>query len=280
MRGSRVQAVVGELQGEKIDIIPWSHDAATFVVNALAPAEVAKVVLDEEAERIEVVVPDDQLSLAIGRRGQNVRLASQLTGWDIDILTEAEESERRQKEFAERTQRFIEALDVDEMLAQLLASEGFDSVEEIAYVEEKELASIDGLDEDTASEIQGRAREYLAKIAAEQDAKRRELGVADDVAEVDGITPAMLVALGEAGILTLEDLAGCATDDLTGWTERKQGETVKHQGAFNGLDVSEPEAEAVIMAARVKAGWIEPETVAPAATGDPAEQPLEEVEAE
>ncbi len=280
MRGSRVQAVVGELQGEKIDIIPWSTDAATFVVNALAPAEVAKVVLDEEAERIEVVVPDDQLSLAIGRRGQNVRLASQLTGWDIDILTEAEESERRQKEFAERTQRFIEALDADEMLAQLLASEGFDSVEEIAYVEEKELSSIDGLDEDTASEIQGRAREYLAKIAAEQDAKRRELGVADDVAEVDGITPAMLVALGEAGILTLEDLAGCATDDLTGWTERKQGETVKHQGAFNGLDVSEPEAEAVIMAARVKAGWIEPETVAPAATGDPAEQPLEEVEAE
>ena len=186
--------------------------------------------LDEEAERIEVVVPDDQLSLAIGRRGQNVRLASQLTGWDIDILTEAEESERRQKEFAERTQRFIEALDVDEMLAQLLASEGFDSVEEIAYVEEKELASIEGLDEDTASEIQGRAREYLAKIAAEQDAKRRELGVADDVAEVDGITPAMLVALGEAGILTLEDLAGCATDDLIGWTERKQGETVKHQG--------------------------------------------------
>src|SRR6187455_2639583 len=171
MRGSRVQAVVGELQGEKIDIIQWSPDVATFVVNALAPAEVAKVVLDEEAERIEAVVPDDQLSLAIGRRGQNVRLASQLTGWDIDILTEAEESERRQKEFTARTQRFVEALDVDEMLAQLLASEGFDSVEEIAYVEEKELSSIDGLDQDTASEIQGRAREYLAKIAAEQDAK-------------------------------------------------------------------------------------------------------------
>jgi len=274
MRGSRVQAVVGELQGEKIDIIPWSNDAATFVVNALAPAEVAKVVLDEEAERIEAVVPDDQLSLAIGRRGQNVRLASQLTGWDIDILTEAEESERRQKEFAERTQRFIEALDADEMLAQLLASEGFDSVEEIAYVEEKELSSIDGLDQDTASEIQGRAREYLAKIAAEQDAKRRELGVEDGVAEIDGITPAMLVALGEAGILTVEDLAGCATDDLTGWTERKQGETVKHEGAFHGLDISEAEAEAIIMAARVKAGWIEPETQAS------AEPPLEAVQAE
>ena len=257
-----------------------SRTSPSFVVNALAPAEVAKVVLDEEAERIEVVVPDEQLSLAIGRRGQNVRLASQLTGWDIDILTEAEESERRQKEFAERTQRFIEALDVDEMLAQLLASEGFDSVEEIAYVELKELSSIDGLDEDTASEIQSRAREYLAKIAAEQDAKRRELGVDDELAEIDGITPAMLVALGEAGIMTLEDLAGCATDDLIGWTERKQGETVKHQGAFNGLTFAEPEAEAVIMAARIKAGWIEPEPVAPAPADDTAEQPLEEVEAE
>ena len=257
MRGSRVQAVVGELQGEKIDIIPWSNDAASFVVNALAPAEVAKVVLDEEAERIEAVVPDDQLSLAIGRRGQNVRLASQLTGWDIDILTEAEESERRQKEFAERTQRFIEALDADEMLAQLLASEGFDSVEEIAYVEEKELSSIDGLDQDTASEIQGRAREYLAKIAAEQDAKRRELGVEDGVAEIDGITPAMLVALGEAGILTVEDLAGCATDDLVGWTERKEGsEPVKHAGFLDGIEMSREDAEALIMQARVTAGWI------------------------
>jgi N utilization substance protein A len=200
-----------------------------------------------------------------------VRLASQLTGWDIDILTEAEESERRQKEFAERTQRFIEALDADEMLAQLLASEGFDSVEEIAYVEERELSSIDGLDQETASEIQGRAREYLAKIAAEQDERRRELGVEDGVAEIDGITPAMMVALGEAGILTVEDLAGCATDDLTGWTERKQGETVKHEGAFSGLDVSGAEAEAIIMAARVKAGWIEPQS---------AEQPLEQVTAE
>jgi N utilization substance protein A len=217
------------------------------------------------------VVPDDQLSLAIGRRGQNVRLASQLTGWDIDILTEAEESERRQKEFAERTQRFIEALDADEMLAQLLASEGFDSVEEIAYVEEKELSSIDGLDQETASEIQGRAREYLAKIAAEQDERRRELGVEDGVAEIDGITPAMMVALGDAGILTVEDVAGCATDDLTGWTERKQGETVKHEGAFSGLEVSAAEAEAIIMAARVKAGWIEPQS---------DEQPLEQVTAE
>ena len=236
------------------------------MVNALAPAEVAKVVLDEEAERIEAVVPDDQLSLAIGRRGQNVRLASQLTGWDIDIMTEAEECERRQKEFAERTQRFIEALDADEMLAQLLASEGFDSVEEIAYVEEKEIASIDGLDEDTASEIQGRAREYLAKIAAEQDAKRRELGVEDDVAEVDGRHPGHA---GRARRSRHPDAGGpCRLchrrpDRLDRAQAGRDGEA---QGAFNGLDVRGAEAEAVIMAARVKAGWIEPETVAPAAT--------------
>jgi N utilization substance protein A len=257
MRGSRVQAVVNELQGEKIDIIPWSADVANFVVNALAPAEVAKVVLDEEAERIEVVVPDEQLSLAIGRRGQNVRLASQLTGWDIDIMTEAEESERRQKEFAERTQRFVETLDVDEILAQLLASEGFATVEEIAYAEAQEISSLEGLDEQTAQELQTRARDYLDKITAEQDARRKELGVADEVAEVEGVTLPMLVALGEADVKSVEDLAGCATDDLIGWTERKQGETVKHKGAFSELDVSAAEAEAIIMAARVKAGWIE-----------------------
>jgi transcription termination/antitermination protein NusA len=268
MRGSRVQAVVNELQGEKIDIIPWSADVANFVVNALAPAEVAKVVLDEEAERIEVVVPDEQLSLAIGRRGQNVRLASQLTGWDIDIMTEAEESERRQKEFAERTQRFVETLDVDEILAQLLASEGFATVEEIAYAEAQEISSLEGLDEQTAQELQTRARDYLDKITAEQDARRKELGVADEVVEVEGVTLPMLVALGEADVKSVEDLAGCATDDLIGWTERKQGETVKHKGAFSELDVSAAEAEAIIMAARVKAGWIEK----PEETTETAEQ--------
>jgi len=258
MRGSRVQAVVNELQGEKIDIIPWSPDAATFIVNALAPAEVTKVVLDEDAERIEVVVPDEQLSLAIGRRGQNVRLASQLTGWEIDIMTEAEESERRQKEFAERTELFVSALDVDEMLAQLLASEGFDSVEELAYVDLEEISSIDGLDEETATELQTRAREHLEKVAAEQEARRKEMGVEDTVAAVEGVTPAMLVALGEAGVLSLEDLAGCATDDLVGWSERQDGETIHHRGAFSDLDVSGAEAEAIIMAARIAAGWIEP----------------------
>src|ERR671919_2663051 len=184
MRGSRVQAVVNELQGEKIDIIPWSHDIATFVVNALAPAEVAKVVLDEERERIEVVVPDQQLSLAIGRRGQNVRLASQLTGWDIDILTEQEESERRQAEFENRTRMFMDALNVDEMVGQLLASEGFNSVEELAFVDQDEIASIDGFDEDTATEIQARAKDYLDKIEREHDSRRKELGVADELREI------------------------------------------------------------------------------------------------
>ena len=257
MRGSRVQAVVNELQGEKIDIIQWSPDVATFVVNALAPAEVAKVVLDEEAERIEVVVPDDQLSLAIGRRGQNVRLASQLTGWDIDIMTEAEESERRQKEFVARTARFIEALDVDETLAQLLASEGFDTVEEIAFVDLNDIATIDGLDEQTGEELQNRAREYLDRVSKEQDARRVELGVSDELKALDGVSAAMLVALGEANIKTMEDLADCATDDLTGWTERKGSESVKHKGAFSGIEVSAAEAEGLIMAARVKMGWIE-----------------------
>jgi N utilization substance protein A len=186
-----------------------------------------------------------------------VRLASQLTGWDIDIMTEAEESERRQKEFAERTQRFVETLDLDEILAQLLASEGFATVEEIAYADAQEISSLEGLDEQTAQELQTRARDYLDKITAEQDARRKELGVADEVAEVEGVTLPMLVALGEAEVKTVEDLAGFATDDLIGWTERKQSETVKHKGAFSELDVSAAEAEAIIMAARVKAGWIE-----------------------
>src|SRR6187200_1630600 len=258
MRGSRVQAVVNELQGEKIDIIQWSSDAATFIVNALAPAEVVKVVLDEDAERIEVVVPDQQLSLAIGRKGQNVRLASQLTGWDIDIMTEASESERRQAEFAERSQTFMEALDVDEVIAQLLASEGFSSVEEVAFVEPSEIASIEGFDDNTAAEIQTRAREHLEKIEAELDAKRKTLGVADEVGEVPGVTTAMLVALGENNIKTVEDLADCATDDLAGWTERgKDKETVRHEGILDSFRLTREQIEEVIIAARVKAGWIE-----------------------
>lgn len=266
MRGSRVQAVVGELQGEKIDIIPWSPDAASFLVNALQPAEVAKVVLDEDAERIEVVVPDDQLSLAIGRRGQNVRLASQLTGWDIDILTEEEESQRRQKEFTERSALFMDALNVDEMVGQLLASEGFASVEEVAYVDNSEVASIEGFDEDTAAEIQNRAKEFLDQREKELDDKRRALGVEDDLRQVEGLTTAMLVALGEDGVKSVEDFAGCAADDLVGWTERKDGETKKFTGALSAFDMSRQDAEAMIMQARVMAGWVEAD--APAAEGD------------
>ena len=253
---------VNELQGEKIDIIPWSPDAATFIVNALQPAEVVKVVLDEDSSRIEVVVPDDQLSLAIGRRGQNVRLASQLTGWDIDILTEAEESERRQKEFVERTNLFMEALDVDEVVGQLLASEGFRSLEELAYVEPAELSSIEGFDEETASEIQARARGHLQAVEEEFDRKRRELGVDDDLKEIDGITTAMMVKLGENDVKTVEDLAGSVPDDLVGWTERKDGESTRHSGYLESFEMSREDAEAIIMAARVKAGWIEAEAPA------------------
>jgi transcription termination/antitermination protein NusA len=257
MRGSRVQAVVGELQGEKIDIIPWSEDVATFIVNALQPAEVAKVVLDEDSERIEVVVPDEQLSLAIGRRGQNVRLASQLTGWDIDILTEAEESERRQKEFVNRTSIFMDALNVDEVVGQLLASEGFRSVEELAFVEDADLSSIDGFDEDTAGEIKRRAQDHLGAIEAEFDGKRKALGVLDELREVDGVTSAIMVKLGENDVKSIEDLAGCATDDLAGWTERKDNQNQRQAGFLDGFDLSREDCEAMIMAARVKAGWIE-----------------------
>lgn len=256
MRGSRVQAVVNELQGEKVDIIPWSPDPAAFIVNSLAPAEVTKVVLDEDVQRIEVVVPDEQLSLAIGRRGQNVRLASQLTGWDIDIMTEAQESERRQTEFAERTALFMDALDVDEMIAQLLASEGFATVEEVAYVPVEEITYIEGFDEETAQEIQNRARDHLDRENEKLDAQRKEMGVGDDLAAMEGLTPAMLVRLGENDIKSLEDFAGCVTDDLTGWFETVERRRVRQEGILDGFDINAEEAENMIMAARVEAGWI------------------------
>ena len=289
MRGARVQAVVNELQGEKVDIIQWNQDAASFIVNALAPAEVSKVVLDEDSNRIEVVVPESQLSLAIGRRGQNVRLASQLTGWNIDIMTEQEESERRQKEFAERSQVFMDALDVDEVIAQLLVTEGFATVEEVAFVESSEVASIEGFTEETAEEIQGRAREYLERIEAERDAKRRELGVADELAQVHGMTTALMVAFGEHGIKSVEDLADCATDDLAGWTERKKdksaagpaAEAVKHKGVLEGTELGRKEAEDMIMSARVLAGWIKAEDlVQPEPEPEPEPQPEHEHEHE
>jgi N utilization substance protein A len=257
MRGSRVQAVVNELAGEKIDIIPWNPDPATFIVNALQPAEVAKVVLDDDDQRIEVVVPDEQLSLAIGRRGQNVRLASQLTGWAIDILTEVEESERRQKEFTERTALFQEALDVDEVIAQLLATEGFADIEDIAYVDLDEIAIIEGFDDDTAEEIQTRAKEFLDKQAAEQDAKRKELGVEDDVLELEGVDLPMAVRFGENEVFTVEDVAGLTPDDLRGWYETRDGERIREPGILEGMDMDAETAERLIMRARVAAGWIE-----------------------
>ncbi|MBL8643304.1 MAG: transcription termination/antitermination protein NusA [Rhodospirillaceae bacterium] len=216
MRGSRVQAVVAELQGEKIDIINWSEDPATFVVNALAPAEVSKVVLDEDAGRIEVVVPDDQLSLAIGRRGQNVRLASQLTGWSIDILTEAEESERRQQEFTVRSQLFIDALDVDDVLARLLVTEGFTSVEEVAFVPLEDIAEIEGLDEEVANELKSRAQAFIEEENKKTESRLKELKVADDLtgADIEGLDMKKIVALAEKGVKSLDDLADLAGDEL------------------------------------------------------------------
>ncbi len=249
MRGSRVQAVVNELQGEKIDIIPWSGDVASFIVNALQPAEVSKVVLDEERSRVEVVVPDDQLSLAIGRRGQNVRLASQLTGWTIDIMTEAEESERRQEEFMSQSKRFVEALDVDDTLAHLLVAEGFTEVEEIGYVEPEELLAVEGFDEGLVEELQRRARDFLEAEARAADEKRVELGVSDDLADVEGLTPQMLVVLGEAEVKTLEDFAGCAADELTS----------KDDGILKAFGLVEDDASGMIMSARVVLGWISAE---------------------
>jgi len=243
MRGSRVQAVVGELQGEKIDIIPWSQDPATFVVNGLAPAEVAKVVLDEDNHRMDVVVPDEQLSLAIGRRGQNVRLASMLTGWDIDILTEQEESDRRQEELRVRTSLFIEALSVDDVIAHLLVSEGFTRVEQIADTPADEIAEIEGFDTEVAGELQQRARAWLAETAAKLEAKRHDLGVTDDVMGLPNMSPEMAVKLGEKGVKTLDDVGDLASDELR---------------EIVGEDFSEGRANEMIMAAR--AHWFEGES--------------------
>lgn len=257
MRGSRVQAVVGELQGEKIDIIPWSDDAATFIVNALQPAEVAKVVLDDESQRIEVVVPDDQLSLAIGRRGQNVRLASQLTGWDIDIMTEADESERRQKEFEEQTAMFIATLDVDEMIASLLVSEGFSDLEEVAYVPREELVGIDGFDEETADELQARAIDYLEARNAEFIASAREAGMQDELIEFEGLSPPMLAALGKEGIVSLTDFAELADWELAGGYVQDGDRRVKDDGILEPFEVTTDEARSLIVAARVALGMVD-----------------------
>jgi len=269
MKGSRVQAVVQELQGEKIDIIPWSEDLATFVVNGLQPATVSRVVIDEEEARIEVVVPDDQLSLAIGRRGQNVRLASQLTNSQIDILTEADASEKRQREFVERSEMFQTELDVDETLAQLLVAEGFTTLEEVAYVNAEEISAIDGFDEDLAAELQSRAAEALERREAAAREERRKLGVDDALAELPHLTEAMLVTLGKANIRTLDDLADLATDELIQKKrpeQRRQREPSNRPedkgGILHEYGLSEEQGNEIIMAAR--AHWFEDEDKAAA----------------
>ena len=258
MRGSRVQAVVNELQGEKIDIIPWNEDQPTFLVNALQPAEVSKVVLDEEAGKIEVVVPEEQLSLAIGRRGQNVRLASQLTGLDIEIMTEEEESARRQKEFEARTGLFMAALDLDEFFAQLLVSEGFTNLEEVAYVELDELLVIDGVDESTAGELQARARDNLEAQAKAAIEAARALGVEDSLINFEGLTPLMIEALAKDGVKTLEDFATCADWELAGGWTTDNGERIKDDGILEPFEMPLEEAQKLVMTARIMLGWVDP----------------------
>lgn len=276
MRGARVQAVVTELKGEKVDIIPWSSDMVTFVVNALQPSEVSKVILDEEANKIEAIVPDDQLSLAIGRRGQNVKLASQLTGHMIEILTETAELERRHQEFLARTEKFMTALDMDETLAQLLASEGFETLEELAYVDPSEMLAIEGLEEEMVSAIQVRAQEVLEEIAQQQAEKVRSFGFDERLVNLVDFPTESLIALGESDILTLEDFAGCATDDLLGWTERRDGEVIRHRGTLSGQGFSLSQIQSLIMAARVELGWIAPSEVEVLADDDFGGSVLEE----
>ena len=259
MRGSRVQAVVEELQGEKIDIIQWSPDPATFIIRALSPANVSKVVIDEEASRMDVVVAEDQLSLAIGRRGQNVRLASQLSEWQVDIMTEADESERRQAEYKERSELFMNSLDVDETLALLLVGEGFRNLEEVAYVDPNEFAGIEGFDMALVEELQTRARDAINSLSQAAEIKRKEIGVEDDLTTIEGLTLPMLVTLGEAGVKTLDDLGDLAGDELTS----------PEDGLLRDYDLSLDQANEIIMAAR--AHWFDDEE-SPAEEDGPVEE--------
>ncbi len=279
MRGSRVQAVVNELQGEKIDIIPWNEDQPTFLVNALQPAEVTKVVLDDEAGKIEVVVPEEQLSLAIGRRGQNVRLASQLTNLDIDIMTEAEESARRQKEFEARTKLFVDALDIDEFFAQLLVSEGFANLEEVAYVEIDELLVIDGVDEGTAGELQARARDHLEAAAAAALEAARALGAEDSLIGFEGLTPQMVEALAKDDVKSLEDFATCADWELAGGWTTVEGQRVKDDGVLEPFGITLEQAQDMVMTARVVLGWVDPEELLANAAEEDGEAEEETTEA-
>lgn len=277
MRGSRVQAVVGELQGEKIDIIPWNEDQATFLVNALQPAEVSKVVFDEDAPRIEVVVPEEQLSLAIGRRGQNVRLASQLTGLDIDILTEEEESKRRQAEFNARTQLFMQTLDLDEFFAQLLVAEGFTNLDEIAYIDREELLDIDGVDEATATELQARAHDFLEAQNAKALENARALGVEDNLIAFESLTPQMVEALAKDGIKSLEDFATCADWELAGGWTTQGGQRIKDDGLLEAFEVSLEDAQDMVMTARVMLGWVDPTELLGEGDDEEAEGETDEV---
>lgn len=259
MRGSRVRAVVAELQGEKIDIISWTADEASFIVNALQPANISKVILDETSKNIDVVVAEDQLSLAIGRRGQNVRLASQVTGWDINIVTEEQEAENRQAEFIKHSKLFIEALDVDEMIAQVLVAEGFSTIEDLAYIDLSELSSIEGFDEDTAVEIQNRAKDSIAQNEKKLHDELKNLGVNLNLLELPHATLPMLIEFGKDGVKTIEDFAGYAVDDLCGWKEKQKDQIKHYDGVLKNIPISRTEAEEMITSARLKAGWIDEE---------------------
>lgn len=266
VRGSRVQEVVNELGGEKIDIIPWSPDPATFIVNALQPAEVTKVVLDEDETRVEVVVPEDQLSLAIGRRGQNVRLATQLTGWSIDIMTEEQEKTRREKETTILVNLFVDALEVDDMMARLLVSEGFESIEDLANTDLEDLVSIEGFDDEVAEELQARAKDHLEREAKQIEDKLTSLGVEPALLDIEGITPQIAIALGEGDVKTVEDLAGMVSDDLRGWFDIKNGQRVKQPGILEKFELTAQQADDLIMAARIIMGWVEAPEAKEAAT--------------
>ena len=262
MRGSRVQTVVNELQGERIDVIPWTDNLVDFIVSALQPAKVSKVMLNEEGVPSQVVVPDEQLSLAIGRRGQNVRLACQLTGLDISIVTETEEMERRQADFAERTQLLMDAIGIDEVFSQLLVSEGFDSVELLATCDPEELNALDGIDEDIALELQNRAIDFV-KIEAEKIlGQARELGMQDDLAALEGLSPQMLLTLAHEQIFTLREFAICDFLELTGETTHRNGQRIREPGILENFDVTPEEAKQLIISARLAAGIMTLEDVA------------------
>ena len=250
MRGSRVQTIVNELQGEKIDIIKWTEDLPTLVAESLSPAEIQKVLIDEQNKRIEVILTEENLSKAIGRRGQNVRLASKLINYEIDILTDKEDSERRQAEFKERTELFIKGLEVDETLGQLLVSENFQNIEEIAQSSVENISKIDGIEETTAQELIERGKEYLEKEKKEISEKLKKLGVEDSLIKLSGMTQGMLVVLGEKNIKKLKDFADLSSDELIGGMDEIKGKRIKINGYLEDFNLTREEADNLIMSAR------------------------------